>query len=102
MTARYANVEQKWGDIAALDIEADACDTVFIHFVLHDIPARTRPETVRHLFHPQNAAVEEGHGCHARRNIVQWGTASPIGTTAPARPDSFRESKPWRIQSCPS
>lgn len=48
-TKRYAYVEHKLGDIAALDIENDAYDVVFIHFVLHDIPARERPDIARHL-----------------------------------------------------
>jgi 2-polyprenyl-3-methyl-5-hydroxy-6-metoxy-1,4-benzoquinol methylase len=49
MTRRCPNVEYKLGDIAALDVEDDAYDVVFIHFVLHDIPARDRPQIVRHL-----------------------------------------------------
>jgi SAM-dependent methyltransferase len=48
-TRRYPNVEHKLGEIAALDIENDAYDVIFIHFVLHDIPARERPDVVRHL-----------------------------------------------------
>jgi 2-polyprenyl-3-methyl-5-hydroxy-6-metoxy-1,4-benzoquinol methylase len=48
-TRRYSHVEYKLGDIAALDIENDAYDVVFIHFVLHDLPAQKRPDVVRHL-----------------------------------------------------
>jgi ubiquinone/menaquinone biosynthesis C-methylase UbiE len=48
-TARYANVAFKLGEIAALDIADGAYDAVFMHFVLHDIPAKKRPEAVRHL-----------------------------------------------------
>jgi len=32
-TERYSNVEYKLGDVAALDIEDDVYDVVFIHFV---------------------------------------------------------------------
>jgi 2-polyprenyl-3-methyl-5-hydroxy-6-metoxy-1,4-benzoquinol methylase len=46
---RYPHVEFKLGDIGALDIENSAYDVVFIHFVLHDIPAGERPDIVRHL-----------------------------------------------------
>ena len=48
-TERFSNVAFKLGEIAALDIPDGAYDLVFIHFVLHDIPVRKRPETVRHL-----------------------------------------------------
>jgi len=49
ITRRYPNVEHRVGDIAALDIEDGVYDVVFIHFVLHDIPAQQRPDTMRHL-----------------------------------------------------
>ncbi len=45
----YANVIYKLGPIAELDLEDGAYDSVFIHFVLHDVPAAERPEVVRHL-----------------------------------------------------
>ena len=48
-TARYANVAFEWGEIAALDLAEGAYEMVFIHFVLHDISAERRPDTVRHL-----------------------------------------------------
>jgi SAM-dependent methyltransferase len=49
MTERYTNVAFKLGEIATLDIADGAYDVVFFHFVLHDIPAERRAETVRHL-----------------------------------------------------
>jgi SAM-dependent methyltransferase len=49
VTERYINVAFKLGEIGTLDMADGAYDVVFIHFVLHDIPAAKRPETVRHL-----------------------------------------------------
>lgn len=48
-TERCSNVEFKLGELAALDIKNGVYDVVFIHFVLHDMPAGRRPDTVRHL-----------------------------------------------------
>jgi SAM-dependent methyltransferase len=48
-TRRYSNLDYRHGDIATLAVEDGAYDVVFIHFVLHDIPARERPGSVCHL-----------------------------------------------------
>jgi 2-polyprenyl-3-methyl-5-hydroxy-6-metoxy-1,4-benzoquinol methylase len=48
-TRRYPNIEYKLGRIAALDVENAAYDVVLVHFVLHDIPAHERLDTVHHL-----------------------------------------------------
>lgn len=47
--ARFPNVDFKLGDISTLDIPDAVYDVVFIHFVIHDIPASQRSEVVRHL-----------------------------------------------------
>jgi ubiquinone/menaquinone biosynthesis C-methylase UbiE len=47
--ARYPNVAFKLGEIASLDLPDEAYDVVFVHFVLHDIPARERLQVVAHL-----------------------------------------------------
>ncbi len=46
---RFDNVDYACGHIATLDIPDAAYDIVFIHFALHDIPARERPEVTRAL-----------------------------------------------------
>lgn len=45
----YANVTYMLGPIAGLDLEDEAYDGVFVHFVLHDIPEIERSEVVHHL-----------------------------------------------------
>jgi len=46
---KYSNVEFRLGDIRTLDIPDGSQDVIFIHFVLHDIPAGERPSTVQAL-----------------------------------------------------
>ncbi len=45
----YPNVAFVLGDITTLDLPAASFDAVFIHFVLHDIPAGERPPIVKAL-----------------------------------------------------
>jgi ubiquinone/menaquinone biosynthesis C-methylase UbiE len=47
--ARFPNVEFKLGEISSLGLPDAAYDVVFIHFVLHDIPAGQRPHVVTQL-----------------------------------------------------
>jgi SAM-dependent methyltransferase len=69
-TERCSNVDFKLGELAALDIKNGVYDVVFIHFVLHDIPAGRRPDTVRHLVAklrsggrlPLREPTSKGHG----------------------------------------
>ena len=46
---KYPHVECKQGEIAALDIPDGAYDAAVVHFVLHDIPAESRPAIVAQL-----------------------------------------------------
>jgi ubiquinone/menaquinone biosynthesis C-methylase UbiE len=48
-TADYANVEFKLGDVASMALPAASMDLVFIHFVLHDIPAAGRKTVLQAL-----------------------------------------------------
>ena len=43
------NVTFHLGEISDLDIPDASHDVVFIHFVIHDIPASQRPHVVKHL-----------------------------------------------------
>lgn len=43
------NVTFHLGEISELDIPDASHDVVFIHFVIHDIPASQRPRIVKHL-----------------------------------------------------
>jgi ubiquinone/menaquinone biosynthesis C-methylase UbiE len=45
----YSNVTFHTGEISELDIPDESHDVVFIHFVIHDIPASQRPQVVKHL-----------------------------------------------------
>lgn len=45
----YPNVAFLLGEIAELDIPDESHDVVFIHFVIHDIPASQRLQVVKHL-----------------------------------------------------
>lgn len=47
--ARFPNVEFRLGDIAEVEIPDASQDVVFVHFVIHDIPAGRRPHVVKHL-----------------------------------------------------
>jgi ubiquinone/menaquinone biosynthesis C-methylase UbiE len=47
--ARFPNVAFKLGEIFKLDIADASHDVVFIHFVIHDIPASQRQQVVNHL-----------------------------------------------------
>jgi ubiquinone/menaquinone biosynthesis C-methylase UbiE len=44
-----SNVTFHLGEISELDIPDESHDVVFIHFVIHDIPASQRPQVVKHL-----------------------------------------------------
>jgi SAM-dependent methyltransferase len=46
---RFSNVDCQRGHIAEVDVEDEAYDLVFSHFVIHDISARERPDVVYHL-----------------------------------------------------
>ncbi|NIV34621.1 MAG: methyltransferase domain-containing protein, partial [Anaerolineae bacterium] len=43
----YSNVTFLSGEISDLDVPDESHDIVFIHFVIHDIPARQRPLVVK-------------------------------------------------------
>jgi ubiquinone/menaquinone biosynthesis C-methylase UbiE len=45
----HSNVSFLQGEIADLEVPCGSHDVVFIHFVLHDIPAGQRPVVVQHL-----------------------------------------------------
>jgi ubiquinone/menaquinone biosynthesis C-methylase UbiE len=45
----YPNVAFLLGEISELDIPDESHDVVFIHFVIHDIPASQRLQVVKHL-----------------------------------------------------
>lgn len=47
--ARYPNAGFRLGDIATLDLPDGGYDVVFIHFVLHDIPATDRARIIAAL-----------------------------------------------------
>lgn len=49
MLRGYANVEFRLGNIWTLDLEDDAYDVIFVHFVLHDIPKFDRARALHHL-----------------------------------------------------
>lgn len=46
---RYSNVMFHRGELPELDIPDESHDIVFIHFVIHDIPAVQRTRVVKHL-----------------------------------------------------
>jgi ubiquinone/menaquinone biosynthesis C-methylase UbiE len=46
---RYSNVTFHTGEISELDIPDESHDVVFVHFVIHDIPASQRPRVVKRL-----------------------------------------------------
>ena len=46
---RFSNVDCQRGHIAEVDVEDEAYDLVFSHFVIHDVPARERPDVIYHL-----------------------------------------------------
>lgn len=46
---RYSNVMFHIGELSELDIPDESHDIVFIHFVIHDIPAVQRTRVVKHL-----------------------------------------------------
>jgi ubiquinone/menaquinone biosynthesis C-methylase UbiE len=46
---RFDHVDFVLGDVRAASLEEASFDLVFIHFVLHEIPASERPGTVRRL-----------------------------------------------------
>jgi hypothetical protein len=41
--------EGRLGEISGLDLADASHDVVFVHFVIHDIPAGDRPHVVKHL-----------------------------------------------------
>jgi ubiquinone/menaquinone biosynthesis C-methylase UbiE len=45
----YSNVTFHLGEISDLDIPDASHDVVFVHFVIHDIPANQRPQLVKDL-----------------------------------------------------
>lgn len=47
--AQFPNVDFKLGEIFQVDVPDASHDVVFVHFVIHDIPASQRPGVVRHL-----------------------------------------------------
>jgi ubiquinone/menaquinone biosynthesis C-methylase UbiE len=46
---KYTNVEYLAGDITAMNLPEKTYDVVIIHFVLHDIPAETRPAILKSI-----------------------------------------------------
>lgn len=46
---RFDHVDFVLGDVRTAPLEQDSFDLIFIHFVLHEIPASERPGTVRRL-----------------------------------------------------
>jgi SAM-dependent methyltransferase len=99
-TKRYSNVEYKRGDIASLDLENDAYDVVFTHFVLHDIPTRECPDIVRHLA----AKLRKGGWLLLREPTTEGHGISPeeirrLMTGAGLRQVSFKIARALLIQS---
>jgi ubiquinone/menaquinone biosynthesis C-methylase UbiE len=45
----YSNVTFLLGEISELTIPDESHDVVFVHFVVHDLPASLRPQVVKHL-----------------------------------------------------
>ncbi len=43
---RFPNVEFRCGNLAELEVADGSFDAVVIHFMLHDVPAEARPETL--------------------------------------------------------
>lgn len=87
IAGKYPNIGLMQGDIADLDIPAESYDAVFIHYVIHDVPAGIQREKMSILL----SKLKKGGKCYIREPISPMHGIAPEKVRAIMRENGLRE-----------
>jgi SAM-dependent methyltransferase len=87
VAGKYPNIDLMHGDIADLGIPAESYDAVFIHFVLHDIPAVTQRKNMSIVL----GRLKKGGICYIREPTSPTHGIAPEEVRAIMRENGLRE-----------
>ncbi|OPY26100.1 MAG: hypothetical protein A4E28_02695 [Methanocella sp. PtaU1.Bin125] len=85
---KYSNVDLMHGDVADLDIPLESYDVVFVHYILHDIPARFQREKMRIVL----SKLKKGGRCYIREPTSPAHGIAPEEIRAIMRENGLRET----------
>jgi SAM-dependent methyltransferase len=84
---KYPNIDLMQGDIADLDIPAGSYDIVFVHYIIHDVPADIQREKMRILL----SKLKTGGKCYIREPTSPMHGIAPEKVRAIMRENGLRE-----------
>lgn len=87
VAGKYPNIDLMHGDIADLDIPAESYDAVFIHFVIHDVPASVQREKMSIIL----SKLKKGGKCYIREPTSPKHGIAPEKVRAIMRENGLRE-----------
>ncbi len=87
IAAGYPNIDLMQGDIADLDIPAESYDAIFIHYVIHDVPAGIQREKMGIIL----GKLKKGGKCYIREPISPMHGIAPEKVRAIMRENGLRE-----------
>jgi SAM-dependent methyltransferase len=84
---KYPNIDLMQGDIADMDIPAESYDAVFIHYVIHDVPAGVQREKMSIVL----SKLKKGGKCYIREPTSPTHGIAPEKVRAIMRENGLRE-----------
>jgi ubiquinone/menaquinone biosynthesis C-methylase UbiE len=87
VAGKYPNIDLMQGDIADLDIPAGSYNVVFIHYILHDIPAGIQREKMSIVL----SKLKKGGICYIREPTSPMHGIAPEKVRAIMRENGLRE-----------
>jgi len=87
VAGKYQNIDLMHGDIADLDIPAESYDAVFIHYVIHDVPAGIQREKMSIIL----SKLRKGGKCYIREPTSPMHGIAPEKVRAIMRENGLRE-----------
>ena len=87
VASEYPNIDLMQSDVVDLDIPAESCDAVFIHYVINDVPAGIQREKMGIIL----SKLRKGGKCYIREPTSPMHGIAPEKVRAIMRENGLRE-----------